>query len=131
MRSGRVAVRAIQDLPVLIRTAHHRRFVLGRAAQPDNALALADKIVGAKLAACVNVIPGVSSVYEWKGKIEHDTESILMIKTQSSLIDELTEFVKREHGDEVPEVIALDIAAGNEDYLNWIRSVTKRPKSEE
>lgn len=87
---------------------------------------LAAKIVAAKLAACVNIIPGVTSVYEWKGKIENDQELLLMIKTRSSLITELSDFVKENHPYDVPEVISVPIENGHLPYLDWVRATTKK-----
>lgn len=86
---------------------------------------LSSKIVSSKLAACVNIIPGVLSVYEWKGKVENDNELLLMIKTRTSLINELSNFVKANHPYEVPEVISLPVENGHLPYLDWVRATTK------
>ena len=86
----------------------------------DKGQELADFIVENKLGACVNVVPEVSSVYWWKGKIEKDKEALLVIKTLSSKMEELIKKVKEVHPYTVPEIIALPIVAGNEDYLKWI-----------
>ncbi|XP_030848252.1 protein CutA homolog [Strongylocentrotus purpuratus] len=89
---------------------------------PDATVAekLASDIVEQKLAACVNVIPGLTSVYEWEGKIEKDQELLLMIKTKRSKIDELSEFVRKNHPYDVAEVISLPIENGNLPYLQWV-----------
>ncbi len=81
---------------------------------------LADFIVENKLGACVNVVPEVSSVYWWKGKVEKDKEALLVVKTLASKFGQLVEKVKEVHPYTVPEIIALPIVAGNEDYLRWI-----------
>ena len=86
---------------------------------------LSDKLVGSKLAACVNTIPGVKSTYVWKGKVEKDAELLLIVKTRTSLIPELTSFVKKNHPYEVPEVICSTIADGSADYLKWVLDSTK------
>ena len=91
----------------------------------EEAAELASKVVQQRLAAWVNIIPGVQSVYSWEGEIHKDPELIMMIKTQTKLLEELTEYVKREHPYDVPEVIATPIFPGNEDYFSWIIENTK------
>ncbi|KAG0564981.1 hypothetical protein KC19_8G153900 [Ceratodon purpureus] len=86
---------------------------------------LAHGIIENKLAACVNQIPGVESTYWWEGKVETDTEILLMIKTRQSLLGELTDHVKNNHPYDTPEVIALPITGGSEKYLKWIGDNTK------
>ncbi|XP_006860426.1 PREDICTED: protein CutA isoform X1 [Chrysochloris asiatica] len=86
---------------------------------------IARAVVEKRLAACVNLIPQITSIYEWKGKIEEDSEVLMMIKTQSSLVPALTEFVRSVHPYEVAEVIALPVEQGNSPYLHWVRQVTK------
>ncbi|XP_045446759.1 protein CutA homolog [Melitaea cinxia] len=77
-------------------------------------------LVKNKLAACVNIIPQVTSIYEWKNEINEDSEALLMIKTRTSLVDKLTDFVRSNHPYEVCEVISLPIKNGNPPYLKWI-----------
>ncbi len=77
------------------------------------------------MAACVNIVPGVTSVYEWKGEIQNDEEVLMMIKTKTSLVAELTKKVRENHPYEVCEVIATSIEQGNQPYLDWIGSVVK------
>ncbi|TRY58452.1 hypothetical protein DNTS_002072 [Danionella cerebrum] len=84
---------------------------------------IARGIVQKKLAACVNIIPQITSVYEWKGKIEEDSEVLLMIKTRSSKIPDLAEYVRSNHPYEVAEVISFPIDQGNPPYLKWIGDV--------
>ncbi|XP_047948014.1 protein CutA, chloroplastic-like isoform X1 [Salvia hispanica] len=86
---------------------------------------LAESIVKERLAACVNRIPGVESVYEWKGEIQTDSEELLIIKTRESLLEALTEHVKANHEYDVPEVISLPITGGNLQYLEWIKNSTR------
>ncbi|KAL2501380.1 Protein CutA [Forsythia ovata] len=86
---------------------------------------LAEGIVKERLAACVNRVPGVESVYEWKGEIQMDSEELLIIKTRESLLDALTEHVRNNHEYEVPEVIALPITGGNLQYLEWLKNSTR------
>ncbi|HUT85793.1 MAG TPA: divalent-cation tolerance protein CutA [Elusimicrobiales bacterium] len=98
---------------------------------PDGKTAskLAKAIIRQKLAACVNIVSGVKSVYWWKEKIETSKEELLMIKTKSCLVSKLICFVKHNHPYSIAEVIALDITSGNADYLKWIDSSCKN-KSE-
>ncbi|XP_021743640.1 protein CutA, chloroplastic-like [Chenopodium quinoa] len=86
---------------------------------------LAASIVKERLAACVNRVPGIESVYEWNGEIQTDSEELLIIKTRESLLDALTEHVKVNHEYEVPEVIAMPITGGNAPYLEWLKNSTR------
>ena len=86
----------------------------------DRGEELANLIVEEKLGACVNLVPEVRSTYWWKGKVERDRESLLVIKTSMGKFGKLKERVKEIHPYTVPEIIALPIVAGNEDYLRWI-----------
>lgn len=93
-------------------------------APEQQAEAIAQALVEAKLAACVNVIGRVISFYRWQGKLERDAESTLIIKTRRCRMAELTQLVKSLHPYTVPEVIALavDGSLGNPDYLAWVLS---------
>jgi periplasmic divalent cation tolerance protein len=89
-------------------------------APEDRGEELANLIVERKLGACVNVIPGVRSLYWWKGNIERDREVLIVVKTSASKFPQLLKEVKEAHPYTVPEIIALPVVAGNEDYLKWI-----------
>lgn len=93
---------------------------------PDRktAEALAEGLVGAKLAACVNVIPGLTSVYWWEGKVDKAEELLLVAKTRSGLVPELAEYVRKNHPYAVPETISLPILDGNPAYLDWLGANT-------
>ncbi|KAI7745844.1 hypothetical protein M8C21_025314 [Ambrosia artemisiifolia] len=86
---------------------------------------LASSIVKEKLAACVNRVPGIESVYLWEGEIQTDSEELLIIKTRESLLNALTEHVKANHEYDVPEVIALPITGGSVPYLEWLKNSTR------
>ena len=86
----------------------------------DRGEELADFIVENKLGACVNLVPEVRSTYWWKGNVERDREALLVVKTSAGKFRELKKKVKEVHPYTVPEIIALPIVAGNEDYLKWI-----------
>ena len=75
-------------------------------------------LVKEKLAACVNVIPGLTSIYEWEGRMEEDSEALLKIKTKTSLINNVTDEVKKLHSYDTPEVIATPITGGNQKYID-------------
>jgi len=81
---------------------------------------MARALVEKRLAACVNVIPGIRSVYRWKDAIEDEEEVLLLIKSSRALMAELREEIERLHSYEVPEVIALSIVDGSERYLSWL-----------
>jgi periplasmic divalent cation tolerance protein len=77
-----------------------------------------------KLAACVNIVSGLKSLFRWKGKISTEEEVLLLIKTQDTLFEKLKKRIIELHSYEVPEIIALGILAGNEKYLDWIGKET-------
>jgi periplasmic divalent cation tolerance protein len=85
---------------------------------------LARGLVEAKLAACVNLIPGVRSFYAWKGQLHEDGETQLLIKTRPELFQDVERFIREHHPYELPEVIALPIALGSAPYLEWLRGQT-------
>jgi periplasmic divalent cation tolerance protein len=86
---------------------------------------IARAIVVDKLAACCNIIPGLTSIYSWKNEIQEESELLLMIKTKTSVVPELTEKIKKMHPYEVPEIIASEMSEGNREYLNWVNENVK------
>jgi periplasmic divalent cation tolerance protein len=83
---------------------------------------IADLLLDQRKAACINIVPGVDSKFWWQGKLDSAQEILLIIKTRASLLHEITNLVKGAHSYTVPEVIAMPIVGGNEDYLKWIDS---------
>jgi periplasmic divalent cation tolerance protein len=82
---------------------------------------IADAVVEKRLAACVNILPGaVTSIYRWKGRVESAREKLLLIKTSRGRLAKLQATVERLHSYDVPEFIALPIAAGSRTYLSWL-----------
>jgi periplasmic divalent cation tolerance protein len=90
----------------------------------DSAARIARALVEERLAACVNRVPGLASVYRWQGEIHEDSEVLLLIKTRGELFESLRARLVALHPHDVPEVIALDIAAGHAPYLEWLRTET-------
>ena len=82
-------------------------------------------LLKARKAACVNIIPKVESHYRWQGKIETADEFLLVVKTRAELLDDLVALVKKNHPYTVPEMVALPIIGGNEDYLRWVEGETE------
>ena len=94
---------------------------------PDAEVAenIAAKLVAERLAACVNIIPGIQSLYEWDGKVENDRECQLIIKTSVNCLEDLEIAVTERHPYELPELIAVTISDGSAGYLDWIQENTR------
>jgi periplasmic divalent cation tolerance protein len=90
------------------------------AGTDEEAEKIAEVLLKQRRAACVNIVPGVSSRFWWKGHLDSDKENLLIVKAKASLLDEIIALVKGIHTYDVPEVIALPIIGGNSDYLDWI-----------
>ena len=95
------------------------------APNEEEAARLALALAGESLAGCVNIIRGIRSIYSWQGKIEDETETLLIVKTQKELFERLCQRVRELHSYQVPEIIALPIIAGLPDYISWLKDVTK------
>jgi periplasmic divalent cation tolerance protein len=93
-------------------------------ANPEEAVTIASSLVKEKLAACVNIINPIRSIYTWQGKVEDATECLLMAKTTMPLFELLKKRTKELHSYEVPEIISVPLLAGEENYLRWIGEVT-------
>lgn len=99
--------------------------VLVTAPNEEEAAKIANDVVGAKLAGCVNIVRGIRSIYRWQGNIEDDAEVLMIIKTRQEHFKALEMKVKELHSYTVPEIIALPIVEGSEGYLGWLKeSVT-------
>ncbi|MCP5112235.1 MAG: divalent-cation tolerance protein CutA [bacterium] len=94
--------------------------VLSTCGSAEEATKLAHGLVEARVAACVNVVPGIRSVYRWKGKVEEDGEWLLVIKSRRDLLRRLCTFLEKMHSYDVPEVVALPVADGADNYLGWV-----------
>lgn len=86
----------------------------------DMADALAENLVESRVAACVSIIPAVRSIYRWQGKVENETEALLVIKTTADRVEAAIDRIRRVHPYDVPEAIALPIEEGLPEYLQWI-----------
>ena len=89
---------------------------------PDRVVAdrIIERVIAEKLTPCVNIIPGLFSVYRWKGEIRRESELLLMMKTRRNLFGTLSAAIKETHSYEVPEIIAVPLSAGYTPYLSWI-----------
>ncbi|KAK9810000.1 hypothetical protein WJX72_003153 [[Myrmecia] bisecta] len=105
--------------------AHHTGAVVVYVTVPNKDVAKTLASSCSSLAACVNIIPGVESIYQWEGKINTDSELLLMIKTRQALVDKLAEHVQGNHPYDVPEVISLPITGGSKNYLKWVFAGTE------
>ena len=94
--------------------------VLVTAPSAEKAAEIARTVVEERLAACGNVLPGVRSIYRWKGQVQEDAEVLLLLKTQRTRFPELRDRILALHPYEVPEVLALPVEAGSDAYLDWI-----------
>jgi periplasmic divalent cation tolerance protein len=98
--------------------------ILITAATMEEAERIAGVLVSEKLAACVNIFPGIRSIFVWEGKRSQETEVLLMAKGRMGQWDRVVQRVKELHSYQVPEIIALPVLAGSEDYLAWVRENT-------
>lgn len=99
--------------------------VLITAPSTEVAEKLAHALVEARLAACVNLLPAVQSIYRWEGQVQSEQEILMLVKTRLELFEsQLVPAVKALHPYQVPEIIALPLVAGSQSYLDWIRAET-------
>jgi periplasmic divalent cation tolerance protein len=95
--------------------------LLSTVGKSEDAERIAEALVERRLAACVNVVPGLRSVYRWKGRVEREDEVLLVIKTAGERVEEVRRaLVAGLHPYEVPELVALPVAGGHPPYLDWL-----------
>ena len=94
------------------------------APTPEEARRIGRELVEARLAASVNLVPGLVSFYRWQGEVREAGEVLLLVKTRTALVDEVSAFVTARHGYRCPCVLAVPIAGGHGDYLDWIGEET-------
>ena len=97
-----------------------KRLVLTTAGSAEEANRIAEALVERRLAACVNIVAPVASVYRWKEKVEHAQEWLLLIKTTAGAADAVGDALEELHSYELPECVVLSIEGGSEGYLGWI-----------
>ena len=97
-----------------------KRIALTTCGSEDEAARIAAALVERRVAACVNIVPGLRSFYRWRGETHDDAEWLLVIKTDAARLDDLRAAIERLHSYDLPEFIALPIVAGSAGYLNWI-----------
>ena len=94
--------------------------VLSTCGSEEEARKLANGLVEARVAACVNIVPGIRSIYKWKGKVEEDSEWLLVIKSRRDLLRRLRALIEKIHSYDVPEFLALTVVDGADAYLSWM-----------
>lgn len=104
---------------------HDSLVVFCTASSRDEAETIARAMVEERLAACANIVPSVTSIFRWEGRIEMEAEVLIIMKTRRRQLDRLVERVKDLHSYEVPEIIALPVVGGSDAYLEWVRLETE------
>ena len=90
----------------------------------EEAALISKVLLEQRKAACISIVEGVNSLFWWQGKIDSANESLLIVKTRSSLLEEIVRIVKEIHSNDVPEIIALPVIGGSNDYLDWVGKET-------
>jgi periplasmic divalent cation tolerance protein len=102
-----------------------KRIVLSTAGSADEAHKIAHHLVDQRLAACVNIVPRIESIYRWQGKVESSEEWLLLIKTTAEKLAAVREAIRQLHSYDLPECVAINIEDGSTDYLDWIGDSVK------
>lgn len=107
---------------VIFHSMAEKKHIIALNTCPDeeNAGKIARLLVENGLAACVNIVPAIQSVYRWQGKIEQDNEVLLIIKTRPDKFSQLEVLIRENHPYELPEIVAVPIETGLKEYLNWL-----------
>ena len=105
--------------------------VLSTCGNATEAEKLARHLIDNRLAACVNVVPGLLSYYRWQGQVENDAELLLLIKTARGLVDEVRSALDKLHSYELPELVVVPIVDGSPEYLDWLESEVGRAEEDE
>lgn len=98
--------------------------VLSTTNSIDSAKQIARMLVSENLAACVNIVDKIESIYRWQGKVVEDNEVLMLIKTQKSMFEQLKSKIEQVHPYSTPEIVSIDVAQGAKSYLDWIKSST-------
>jgi periplasmic divalent cation tolerance protein len=98
------------------------QIILSTCADREQAERIARRLVEQQVAACVNILPGVQSIYRWQGNIESAAEVLMVIKTSASLVSEVQSIIASLHSYEVPELLVLPVSGGSEAYLAWLKA---------
>ncbi|HEY2359584.1 MAG TPA: divalent-cation tolerance protein CutA [Candidatus Angelobacter sp.] len=101
------------------------RIIFTTAGSQEEARKIANALVERRLAACVNIVPQIESIYRWQHKVEMAQEWLLLIKTQAELFEQIRDAVKELHSYELPECVMLEVSAGSKEYLHWIDENTR------
>jgi len=101
------------------------RILLSTVESAQVAEDIASKLVEEYLAACVNILPGVTSYYRWEGEIQHEQEFMLILKTSTDRLHDLMDRLKTLHPYEVPEILSIPVEEGDQNYLNWVAAQTE------
>jgi periplasmic divalent cation tolerance protein len=99
--------------------------IFSTASSPEEASLIAETLVSEHLVACVNIVPGIQSIYRWKDGVQKDQEVLMVMKTEKSRFQEVERTIRSLHSYEVPEVISLPLENGFEEYLKWIENALK------
>ncbi len=100
--------------------SHNANWVYMTAGSKDEAVAIGEALVAEKLAACVNIIENIYSIFMWEGEVRHDTETVFIAKTTAERVPELVEKVRAMHSYDCPCIVSLPISDGNPSFLEWI-----------
>lgn len=101
------------------------RIVLSTAGSPEEAARISRELVERRLAACVNRLPGATSVYRWQGAIEEASEVLLVVKTSAEKLEQLKAVLHELHSYEVPEFLVLEVSSGSQAYLDWLQAAVE------